>query len=41
LLADKAAQLVATEPEQLWSGGVGAALAQLSQAELYSRLFRS
>ena len=41
LLADQAAQLVATEPERLWSGGVGAALAQLSQAELYSRLFRS
>ena len=41
LLADQAAQLVATEPERLWSGGVGAALAQLAQAELYSRLFRS
>jgi urease accessory protein len=41
LLADQSAQLVATEPERLWSGGVGAALAQLAQAELYSRLFRS
>jgi urease accessory protein len=28
-------------PEALWSGGVGAALAQLGQGELYSRLFRS
>jgi urease accessory protein len=41
LLAEQAAQLLASEPEQLWSGGVGAGLAQLGQAELYSRLFRS
>jgi len=41
LLAEQAAQLLASEPQQLWSGGVGAGLAQLGQAELYSRLFRS
>jgi urease accessory protein UreF len=41
LLAEQAEQLLASEPEQLWSGGVGVGLAQLGQAELYSRLFRS
>jgi urease accessory protein len=41
LLAEQAVQLLACEPERLWSGGVGAGLAQLSQVELYSRLFRS
>lgn len=41
LLAEQAVQLLAGEPERLWTGGVGAGLAQLSQAELYSRLFRS
>jgi urease accessory protein len=41
LLAEQAVQLQASEPERLWSGGVGAGLAQLSQVELYSRLFRS
>jgi urease accessory protein len=30
-----------TPPEERWSGGVGAALAQLGHGELYSRLFRS
>jgi urease accessory protein len=30
-----------TGPEGLWSGGVGAAMAQLAHGELYSRLFRS
>jgi urease accessory protein len=29
------------EPSTLWSGAVGAGLAQLQHAELYSRLFRS
>jgi len=29
------------DPEQQWNGGVGAGLAQLRHAELYSRLFRS
>ena len=36
-----AAELAAADPRQLWSGGVGAGLAQLQHAELYSRLFRS
>ncbi|MFM8675534.1 MAG: urease accessory protein UreF, partial [Vulcanococcus sp.] len=29
------------DPRQLWNGGVGAGLAQLPQASLYSRRFRS
>jgi urease accessory protein len=41
LIAQRAAALAAADPELLWSGGVGAGLAQLSHAELYSRLFRS
>ena len=40
-LAQRAAALAASEPQQLWNGGVGAGLAQLQHAELYSRLFRS
>jgi urease accessory protein len=41
LLARRASELVDADPRQLWSGGVGAGLAQLRHAELYSRLFRS
>ncbi len=41
LLAERAAALVESDPRQLWSSGVGAGLAQLRHAELYSRLFRS
>ena len=41
LIASEAARLVEADPQTLWSGGVGAALAQLRHAELYSRLFRS
>ncbi len=41
LIARRAAALAAADPRQLWSGGVGAGLAQLRHAELYSRLFRS
>lgn len=41
LVAARAGELAAADPRQLWSGGVGAGLAQLGQAELYSRLFRS
>ncbi len=41
LIAERAAVLAAADPRTLWSGGVGAGLAQLRQAELYSRLFRS
>ena len=41
LLAKRAGALVASDPRRLWSGGVGAGLAQLRHRELYSRLFRS
>ncbi len=41
LIAEQAATLAAADPRDLWSGGVGAGLAQLQHAELYSRLFRS
>jgi urease accessory protein len=41
LLAERAVHLAAADPHQLWNGGVGAGLAQLQHAELYSRLFRS
>ena len=41
LLAERANALAASDPRRLWSGGVGAGLAQLSHRELYSRLFRS
>ena len=37
----EAQALLAADPRTLWSAGVGASLAQLSHAELYSRLFRS
>lgn len=40
-IASRAADLVDTDPETLWNGGVGAGLAQLGHGELYSRLFRS
>jgi len=41
LIASQAQQLQAADPQQLWSSGVGAGMAQLAHAELYSRLFRS
>ena len=41
LIAAQVRQLLGQDPRQLWSGGVGASLAQLAHAELYSRLFRS
>lgn len=41
LIEDQAQHLLGQDPRQLWSGGVGASLAQLTHAELYSRLFRS
>jgi len=41
LIAARAAELAAADPDALWSGGVGSGLAQLRHAELYSRLFRS
>ncbi|WP_216900672.1 urease accessory protein UreF [Synechococcus sp. CCY 9618] len=40
-IAARAADLAAADPQALWNGGVGAGLAQLGHAELYSRLFRS
>jgi urease accessory protein len=41
LIAERAEALAAADPRSLWNGGVGAGLAQLEHAELYSRLFRS
>ncbi|KEF42050.1 MAG: urease accessory protein UreF [Cyanobium sp. CACIAM 14] len=40
-LVARGAELVQTDPLELWNGGVGAGLAQLGHGELYSRLFRS
>lgn len=37
----RAETLSNADPLRLWSGGVGAGMAQLRHAELYSRLFRS
>jgi urease accessory protein len=39
-IAERAAALEGANPADLWSGGVGAAMAQLGHGELYSRLFR-
>ena len=41
LIAERALELANANPHDLWSGGVGASLAQLGHGELYSRLFRS
>jgi urease accessory protein len=41
MLAERGRQLAQADPQTLWSAGVGAGLAQLQHAELYSRLFRS
>ena len=41
LIASQAQLLQGADPQQLWSSGVGAGMAQLAHAELYSRLFRS
>jgi len=41
LLAQRAQELASMDPGQQWNGAVGAGLAQLRHAELYSRLFRS
>ena len=40
-IAVRAAVLAHADPRSLWAAGVGAGLAQLGHAELYSRLFRS
>jgi urease accessory protein len=41
LIARRAGELAESDPRSLWSGGVGAGLAQLRHGTLYSRLFRS
>ena len=41
LITEQADWLQSQDPRQLWSHGVGASMAQLAHAELYSRLFRS
>ena len=41
VIAARAESLAGADPDQLWTGAVGASLAQLRHAELYSRLFRS
>ena len=40
-IVDLAEHLSGVHPQEMWSGGVGASMAQLAHAELYSRLFRS
>jgi urease accessory protein len=40
-IAERAEALRCSDPRELWNGGIGAGLAQLQHAELYSRLFRS
>ncbi|MEB3167255.1 MAG: urease accessory UreF family protein [Synechococcaceae cyanobacterium] len=40
-LAQRTTELLTADPRRLRSGGVGAGLAQLGHADLYSRLFRS
>ena len=41
LIGEQAQRVQGSDPRELWTGGVGAGLAQLAHAELYSRLFRS
>ena len=41
LIGKQAQRVQGSDPRELWTGGVGAGLAQLAHAELYSRLFRS
>ncbi len=41
LIKSQAQQLLHQDPSQLWNAGLGASMAQLAHAELYSRLFRS
>ena len=41
LIQRQAHHLLVQDPRQVWSAGVGASMAQLAHAELYSRLFRS
>ncbi len=41
LITKQAQELLDKDPKQIWTGDVGATFAQISHAELYSRLFRS
>ncbi len=41
LIESQAKELLSQKPHQLWTGDVGATIAQSSHSELYSRLFRS
>ena len=41
LIKSQAGKLFKQDPRKLWSAGLGASMAQLAHAELYSRLFRS
>ena len=41
LIAQQAERLLVSDPQELWCSGVGAGLAQLAHADLYTRLFRS
>lgn len=41
LLMQHGVKLADADPTALWSGGVGAGMAQMQHGELYSRLFRS
>jgi urease accessory protein len=41
LIARRTQELAHTDPDTLWTSGVGASLAQLGHGALYSRLFRS
>ena len=41
LIETEAKELLTKNPHQLWTGDVGATIAQSSHSELYSRLFRS
>ena len=41
LISRRGEELMHTDPDHLWNGGVGASLAQLGHDALYSRLFRS
>ena len=38
---EQAQELIVKDPQLIWTGDIGATFAQISHAELYSRLFRS
>lgn len=41
LIKSQANELLSKDPRQLWTGDIGATIAQSSHSELYSKLFRS